>query len=540
MLREKLHNIISFYTGKNRWWIPLLTGLPFFLTLPPFNHELHWVFAFFPFLSFISLIPLLFFSLQKPTGRAVLHTYLYSYTVALGQCFWVAFVKIEGLWGIIFTAMFLLAGYVALYYLAAGMIFRWCYRTFPRLYLVIFPAFWVLIDYSRTLGELNFPWEFLGYSLTPLLPLSQFASITGVWGLTFLIIIGNLFFWEICRAFYRNNNTLRRKIYAGSTFCLLISIITIGGWIRIKQLPRNNPTTTIAIIQPAIDQLRWGNYSLEESFTIVDSLIYRAAKNQPDFIIGPESALLCYLSRQGNHRRKFQQWADSTRIPILLGAIHWDKAPGGSIYDYLAYNTAFLAHPGQKELSLYRKMKLVPFSEAFPFEAKFPILSRVNLGEADFKRGTEETVFTVNQSIKAAPFVCYEIIFPGFVQHRLKKDANLIVHITNDGWFGKTTGPYQHATMSRMRAIENRVSIARCAITGISMFIDPVGRVIKQTKLDQRTIIDESISLKRPDTLYFRFGDWFVFLCGIIGCAGIILFLVKVIKKPISITNRCR
>jgi apolipoprotein N-acyltransferase len=189
------------------------------------------------------------------------------------------------------------------------------------------------------------------------------------------------------------------------------------------------------------------------------------------------------------------------------------------------YNTAFLIRPGDKEMYPYRKIKLVPFSEAFPFEVNFPILSRVNLGEADFHRGNEETVYTVNDSLCVAPFICYEIIYPSFVQRRLLKGANLIVHITNDGWFGRTTGPYQHAMMARMRAIENDVAIARCAITGLSMFIDPNGRVLSTTNLYERTILRGRVPVKKADTFYAKHGDWLVKLCGLI-FAGAFVFTV--------------
>ena len=116
MLQIILRWVISFYTIKNRWWLPLITGLPFSFCLPPFNHELHWIFSPFPFLSFIALLPFLFFSVQQSRGRAILHTYLFSCSVTLGQYFWIAFVTIEGLWVLIIIGMILLSAFVALFY----------------------------------------------------------------------------------------------------------------------------------------------------------------------------------------------------------------------------------------------------------------------------------------------------------------------------------------------------------------------------------------------------------------------------------------
>jgi apolipoprotein N-acyltransferase len=248
-------------------------------------------------------------------------------------------------------------------------------------------------------------------------------------------------------------------------------------------------------------------------------------------IVGSESALLCFLARRPTLSARVQKWVDSTHIPFTFGALHWDKAPTGSYYNYLVYNSAVLAQPRNTDFQQYFKIKLVPFSEALPFEARFPIVSRVNLGEADFQRGKELTVFEIGDRIKAAPFICYEIIYPGFVQKRLAQGANLIMTITNDGWFGKTSGPYQHATMARMRSIENGVSLVRCANSGFSMIVDPFGRVNSQTKLFERTLLTGTVTLANPGTFYSKTGDWFVTVCLLICGSGLVIFGIGKCRK---------
>ncbi len=532
MLQIILKKCSDFYRKKNRWWIPLIAGVPFIASLPPFNHEYNRAFALFPLLNFAAIVPLMFFSVQPARGRAILHTYLFSYSTALVQCFWLVFVKIEGLWALIVFGMVLLAAVVALFFLAAGMMFRWCYRTFPKGYLILFPSCWVLIDYIRTLGEISFPWGFLGYNLTHFLPIAQVASLTGVWGMTWLIAVGNLLIWELGVRFYRGDRR-RGAVFMLCLFIFLMGMIAV--WGRQRMATTSNKTSPdsvkVALLQTSIDQLNWSKYSLEEAFDVTDSMVFAAAKTNPDIIIGPESALLCYLSRQNNYRKRVCRWVDSTGIPIILGAIHWDKAPEKSIYDYLVYNTAFLIKPHEENLLPYRKIKLVPFSESIPLEGIFPILSRVNLGEADFKPGKENTVYEIGDSIRTAPMICYEIIYPDFVRRRLKNSVNLIIHITNDGWFGKTTGPYQHATMARMRSIENGVSLARCAITGVSLLTDPFGRKLGETRLWKRTILQGKLPLTRVSTLYSRFGDWFVVVCLTIAIGFIIRLRIAKTKK---------
>ncbi|MBN1757474.1 MAG: apolipoprotein N-acyltransferase [Chitinispirillaceae bacterium] len=519
MLQIKLRELIDFYHSHNRWWVPLATGLLFSLLLLPFNHEFHWTLSLYPLFSLFGMVPLFFFAKKQPLRRAVLYTYLFSLPVAFGQCFWLVFVKIEGLWLLIIAAMLLLGAYLALFFLLVGMLFRWCHNTLPKLFPLVFPAFWVVIDYLRSLGEISFPWGFLGYTFTPILPLSQLGAVTGVWGLTYLVVFGNMLAVKWGTVISRDRDA-RSITLQSIAYVAVLAVIVLWGWQRIHRWKPSHPVK-VALLQTAIDQLHWGNNSLEGAFDVTESMVYDAAEKRPELIIGPESAFLCYLSRQSGYRRRVAGWVDSTGIPLIVGALHWDRAAEGSIYDYLVYNTAFLFRPNGKEPVPYRKIKLVPFSEAFPFEGIFPILSRVNLGEADFKRGTESTVYTVNDSFKVAPFICYESIYPGYVKKRMHPQVGCIVHITNDGWFGRSTGPYQHATMARMRSIEHGCSLARSAITGISMLVDPVGRVSGKTRLGERTILSGTVYSDRIGTIYNKYGDWFVMLCIIIVAGSI-------------------
>ncbi len=529
MLQIIIKKLTDYCNSKNRWWIPLITGFTFALCLPPFNHEFKWFFAPFPFLSFVILIPLMSFSLIKPFKKAVLFTFLYSVSAALVQFYWIGFVTAEGLWHLILLGLVLISIAIGTIYLCAGMLFRLTYKVTGRFYIFIFPAIWVCIDYLRTLGDISFPWAFLGYSLTPFLPLAQLATITGVWGLTYLIVLGNILIWEVLVNYSQEENTIQKWLHVSLLVFLMIGI-SIWGYFNIKQ-PIQAEKSSVALIQTNIDQFHWGNNSLDSAFSITEKMIKDASQSKPEFIVGPESALLCYLKRRPDLSSQVASWADFTKTPLLLGALHWDKGPAGSAYEYYVYNSAFLFEPNSSEILHYNKNKLVPFSEIMPFENIIPLLSRVNLGEADFHRGELPTIFKVNEKIKAAPFICYEIIFPSFVQKRLLNGANLIVTITNDGWFGKTSGPYQHAIMARMRAIENRISVVRCANSGISMLVDPFGRVDKQSELYVRTIINGNISLKNADTFYSKHGDWFVITSFILFLSGILLYLIGIFKK---------
>ena len=530
MLQIIIKKIADYGILKNRWWIPLITGLSFALCLPPFNHEYNPVFAPFPLLSFVILIPLMFFSMLKPFKKAVLFTFLYSFSAALVQFYWIGFVTAEGLWHLILLGLVLISAGIGTVFLIAGMLFRLTIRFTGRFYIVIFPAIWIGIDFLRTVGDVAFPWSFLGYSLTPFLPVAQFATITGVWGLTYIIVFGNILIWEILLSYYNNQNQAQKIIHA-AIFALFLSGVSVWGYLKLKG-PQHTESSHIALLQSNLDQFHWGNNSLDSAFSITETMVRTAALKKPELIIGPESALLCFLERRPDLSSKVKSWATIINTPILLGALHWDKAPPGALYEYIVYNSAFLIEPDTYIMEHYNKQKLVPFSEKMPFENLFPILSRVNLGEADFHSGVDSVVFSPDKKIKGAPFICYEIIFPSFVQQRLKKGANLIITMTNDGWFGKTSAPYQHAIMARMRAIENRISVVRCANSGISMFIDPFGRVLKKSELYTRAVIDGDIQLKTADTFYSKYGDWFVLICLLVSVLGIgVAFIIAGLSK---------
>jgi apolipoprotein N-acyltransferase len=507
--------------------------LLFSLSQPPFNHLLSPVFVVFPLFSFLVLIPLFVFATEPSLKTAMIQTALFGFFASISQYYWIGFVTAEGLWHLILIGVTLIALYFGLYYFIAGMIFRILKKNFPRIYLLFFPAIWICIDYIRTLGEVSFPWSFLGYSLVPFLPVIQIASITGVWGLTFLVVIGNCLIWDLLRSYKVYGDTLPCWIHL-TVLLIFLCGITIWGGFRISGNVSKGKEIKVSMVQSNFDQLHWGVNSLDTAFSITDSLIYSVALQKPDLIIGPESALLCFLSRRSEYRNRVSSWVNSIHIPLLLGGLHWDKASKGSSYDYFVYNSAFLFQPNTQLPIIYNKIKLVPFSESLPFEGVFPILSRVNLGEADFQRGKDQMVLKINDSISAAPFICYEIIYPGFVRDRIKRGANLIVTITNDGWFGKTGGPFQHAAMAQMRAVENGRPMVRCANSGISMIVDKFGKVSQKTPLYVRKTLTSQIKVDTSNTSYLKWGDWFVVVCAILGIISFFGIVISLFRGKFS------
>jgi apolipoprotein N-acyltransferase len=516
-----LRSLHAYYSRKNRWWLPLVLGLFYSICFAPFDQTTTPFFSFLPLGSFFVLIPVFAFSTRRNCRRGLFHAYLFGVAASLSQYYWLSNVLAEGLWHLIIMGLILLCLYLGLYFLLAGWVFRIMSKALPRLTFLLFPAFWVVIEYQKSLGELSFPWNFLGYALTPVLQISQLASITGVFGLSFLIVAGNVLMWQWMQQSFSTGRIRNRRLRPIIVLGVILVVVSLWGFVRLQAPLPDAKLTRISLIQAHIDQNHWGNQSLDTSFAIDEILTREAGLQHPDLLVYPESALLCYLDKRTALKYRVISWRDSLKIPFLVGALDWQMPPKNSIYDYYVYNTAFFLDNHSRELQPYYKIKLVPFSEILPFEGFLPILSRVNLGEADFKKGTRESIFNVIPGVRAAPFICYEIIYPDFVRRRVANGANVLVNITNDGWFGKSTAPFQHATMARMRCIENGVSLARCANSGISMFVDPHGKLLSRTKLYTRTVLTEQLPVAKVNTFYTKAGDWPVWLSMVILVLGI-------------------
>lgn len=529
-MKMTLKNALQFYTGKNRWYLPLAAGLFYALGTPPINGELHPVFTLFPVLSFAVCIPLFYCSLAGSLKRAILHAYCFGIGVSLCQLYWIAFVVPDGLYHLVVLGVAILTAFEALFFALNAVAFRFTFSKFPRLHAIIFPAWWVCIEYAKSLGEMSFPWNFIGYSLTPFLPLSQISSVIGTYGMSFIVIFGNVLLFDFIQGRLSGNVARKTKLPLAA-FAIFLVAVSGAGWVRLHFSKAAGPTARIALVQPVIDQNHWGNTSLDTSFAVIESMVVHAAISKPDAIILPESALLCYLVRRPSLKNRVIGWLRSTKVPMVFGSLHWDPAPPKAPREFLVYNTAFFLDTGSFVFQPYYKMKLVPFSEILPFQGVFPILSRVNIGQADFRPGIKPVTFDIGKNIKGAPFICFDIIYPSFVRSRAGSGTNLLIQITNDGWFGRSSGPYQHALYAQQRCIENGISLARCANTGISMFVDQYGRIISRTRIGERKILEGSVPLSRVPTLYSKLGDWPVGVSAIIIALQLGAFIAGVFKR---------
>jgi len=250
-----------------------------------------------------------------------------------------------------------------------------------------------------------------------------------------------------------------------------------------------------------------------------------AASKGVDLIVWPETASPCYLVHEPLYFSWVRSLAESLNTHLVVGSNDYQIL---SYERYVYYNTALFFRPGRNFPEPYYKLQLVPFSERIPFSDRIHIMDKIELGSADFSPGQDFVVFQHPKG-KFASLICFEIVFPNLVRGFVKRGAEFLVNITNDAWFGKTHGPFQHARMAVFRAIENRISIARCANTGVSMFVDPYGRVSHVTPIFVRENVVGDISLKKGKTFYTMNGDWFALGCSFfsLGILGLSFFLRK-------------
>jgi len=291
---------------------------------------------------------------------------------------------------------------------------------------------------------------------------------------------------------------------------VLAGTLGFGAW-RLGAPPPPGEAA-VAIMQPSIEQpLKFEPGHAATTLAIYLSLTRRAGADRPDLIVWPETALPTVLRHDADLLRALGSLAGEVRAPLLVGSIDADGTSPPRLR-----NSAFLLTE-RGIVGRYDKIRLVPFGEFVPLS-----------GLIGFVRGWAEFIAELEPGSRAnvfpgppAPFavvICYEGIFPELVREFVRGGARLIVNMTNDAWFGRTSGPWQHLAMYPFRAVEHRAAVVRAANTGVSAFIAPTGQIVRRVSLYERTTITERVPLRTRETLYTRFGDWFAYLA--LGASG--------------------
>ncbi|MCR9283564.1 MAG: apolipoprotein N-acyltransferase [Rhodobacteraceae bacterium] len=370
--------------------------------------------------------------------------------------------------------------------------------------ILVLAAGLTLTDWLRGHVLTGFPWNAFGYGVSGSLSVSQAASLVGLYGLTFFVVA--VFSTPAVLADAR---PFRQRATAVVVAAVALAAVAGYGAVRLWQTALPVADLDIRIVQPSIDQKdKWRPELRDEIFqTFLDMteapLGGAARVGQPRMVVWPESAVPFLLTQEpGALFRIGQSLGDKTEL--VTGAIRAEPGMRGADY----FNSVFVIGTEGTVQGIYDKVRLVPFGEYVPFKPLLESLGISNLaGPMDgFEAGYQPRVLTTSESFSFLPMICYEAIFPGSLDG-VSRRPDFLLNVTNDAWFGRTPGPYQHLAQARLRAIETGLPLIRAANTGISAVIDAKGQVVAKLAIFEKGLIDSKLPQRLDNTLYGIFGD---------------------------------
>jgi apolipoprotein N-acyltransferase len=503
------------------WLLALLSALLQLLPFPLTGPAPLWLRTF----SWFCLTPLLFALLANDrSGRpvrplqAALLGYLCGVVWYAGNCYWIyrtmhVYERIPTIASLGILLLFSL--YVALYHALFGGAIGLLHTRYSRpAVLCASPFVWVAVELARS-RITAFPWDLLGYTQVDNLTLDKLAPWTGVMGLSFVVAAVNAL-WLL-----RIQLRSRSLAYFGYAAAALISVLATLLTVR-TQPPHQEPAPQVATLV----QVNLGVGSEETTHETKQQMIAAFTQlslhpaypvpplpgGQPtQLIVWPESPAP-FVESDPSFRRGLEDLALEARVPVIANAITLGPLqPDGH---YSLYNSATFFLPDGTYAGHYDKMHLVPFGEYTPYKPIFFFVGHL-LDDLNFIPGTQRRLLQP-AGHRDGVFICYESIFGDDMRHFALDGAQVLVNISDDGWYGDTSAPWEHLDMVRMRAIENDRWVLRATNTGITAAVDPYGRVTATLPRHIRSSIDVRFAYRNSLTFYTRHGDWFPWLCAVV------------------------
>jgi apolipoprotein N-acyltransferase len=394
------------------------------------------------------------------------------------------------------------------------------------------PFLWVAVELART-RITAFPWELLGYSQTGNFGLTRICRLVGVYGLSFEIVLVNSVF---AAAFLARGARRKRLILAG---CAAAVLLQSGQFLA----PPAEVTDRAAILVqpniPILDGGMWTKEYFQSTLRDLSALSLRVAGDKPagensatessgrrfDLIVWPESPAPFY-SNDPMFREAVSGLARQAGTWLVAGAIgitpamHQVAHSAGAGNSQI-FNSAALVDPQGEWVGRYDKVHLVPFGEYLPFPQLFAFAGGLTKEVGEFQHGAARTPLDAGGE-RFGTFICYESIFPDEVRQGPLQGAQVLLNISNDGWYGDSGAWKQHLQQTRMRAIENERWLLAATNTGMTAAVDPYGRIVAATERKVRTALVAPYALISGTTFYTRHGDWFAWLCAIISVGAVL------------------
>ncbi len=469
------------------WILALISGTLMGLAYPPTH--LGW-------LAWIGFIPLyLVWELDTP-WQAAINSYLAGTWSHLISLYWIG-LNSGASTGVVLLSLIGAVLYLGLYWAVVGGVSSFWFRK-DRSTVWLWPFLWVTMEWIRSLGPLGFPWANLALTQADYLPFLQILDRTGTYGLSFVLVLLNVLIWK--------GWTQRSYGWGVAAIGLLLGL-GLDGTLAIRSHERSSGDTlfTFAGVQPNMDpNAKWDPKLRQANWSLMDSLYQEALTLEPDVVLWPETALPEYLRLSYRVRKPLEARVRATGIPLLSGTVDRLIRAGGE-REY--YNASIFFTPNQPPV-MYYKINLVPFAEYIPLSGKYPALKKLNFGQGNFTPGKDYTVFSWN-GFHFSTVICYESTIPHVFSEFIRRGARGMIIQSNDGWLGRSSGPYQHFEWAKLRAIENRVPVVRCANTGISGWFDKIGRTHNVIPLGEQGIFKARISYGDRISPYANVGDLF-------------------------------
>ena len=490
-------------------------------------------------LAYVGLVPLMvLMSRIERWGEMLRYTYLAMFVFHLVTVYWIGgfthmrdeYLMLSGVGVLFFHPLF--------FWIPLSGAFFVRRRLGERAYLLTFPVLWVGFEYFHSLGDFSFPWLTLGNSQAYDLYRIQILELTSVYGLSMIVVVFNVLAYVLVKNLASRTWTVRSwPAFRLISILILIYVLPfVYGAVRLQEIDafKGKTALRIGVVQPNIDPFeKWGEgaSSAWDAYMKQLALLYtetqKLSVDSLDLVVWPETAVPFYVLMPQNipYYNQLKHEVDLTGTPLFTGlpdGAYADSAHASPTAQYVpaigqyfeGFNSATLFTPYVGNGPVYHKVKLVPFAERIPYAQYFTFLIKPlkwSVGISGWGKGTDQIVYDLKtrngDSTKFSGMICYELIFPDYVREFVRKGAEFLVVISNDSWWGNTSGAYQLAAYTRLRAVENRRWIVRCANGGISAIIDPAGRMYDKTEMYTAVTFTGGIKTLDDRTFYVRYGD---------------------------------
>lgn len=542
MQKNKLFLLIA--DIKNDFGLAILTGVMLGISFPPIS---------FNVLIFIALIPYFFLIERRETLLSINRiTYLSMFIFNLITLYWV------GSWTKEADTFLMISGAVLLFFnpilflIPSTLFFISSKALGKKISLFLIPFFWLFYEYIYSITDFRFPWLNLGNALSSNTLMIQIADIVGVYGLTLLIIYINIFLFFLVKDFIKS-----KKInFLYLVLLAMFFVIMVGyGIYKRDFIQKNNSKVKFGIIQPNLNPWnKWEEGNLDIILNLYFDLSKKAIAQGAQVLVWPETALPVYLTI-GNYERELlliKNFLKQNNVSLIAGmpeaTIYYGKENlpedakpmSDTTRFYTSYNSILFFNHYDDSIKKYAKQKLVPFGEKVPLVDYIPFLGDLikwNVGISSWNTGKDTTIFNLQlndkNKINIGGVICIESIYSDYVAQFVNKGAEILVIVTNDSWYGNSSGPYQHKEYASLRAVENRKYILRCANGGISCIINPLGNTIKQTKMFEKDFIVASVYANNYQTFFSKHPLLFPMISVLISILVVLIYIIQKFTKKV-------